>query len=270
MLLSLPQKVLLKSSQRRSPTNRSRYLHCRYGKSIAIAQNSQILLGATPPSFPTVSQPLQYPENPLLKEREDRSGDRKSAFKILIVEDEPIDLQVLINHLSLENYDITQASSGIEAIEIVDRGFKPDLIFRDVMMPQMTGYEVTQQLRKKFPPNELPILLVTAKNQISDIVEGLEFGANDYLTKPINKHELLARLKTHLSLARLNNAYSYFVPRQFLQFLNKESILDVSLGDRVEQEMSVLFSDIRDFTTLSERMTPEDDLKFINSYLWRM
>ena len=71
-------------------------------------------------------------------------------------------------------------------------------------------------------------------------------------------------------LAQLNKAYERFVPHQFLHFLEKSSIIDVELGDQVQLEMSVLFSDIRDFTTLSETMTPEDNFKFINSYLSRM
>ena len=76
--------------------------------------------------------------------------------------------------------------------------------------------------------------------------------------------------KKALEAAQLNQAYQRFVPHQFLQFLNKKSIIDVQLGDHVQQEMSVLFSDIRDFTQLSEQMTPEDNFKFINAYLSRM
>ena len=72
------------------------------------------------------------------------------------------------------------------------------------------------------------------------------------------------------NLEDLNKAYERFIPRQFLQVLNKASIIDVQLGDQVQQEMSVLFSDIRDFTALSEQMTPEDNFRFINSYLSRM
>ncbi len=78
------------------------------------------------------------------------------------------------------------------------------------------------------------------------------------------------RLKFTEELFQLNQAFSCFVPRQFLQCLNKKSIVDVQLGDSVQQEMSVLFSDIRDFTTLSERMTPQENFKFINTYLSRM
>jgi len=124
-------------------------------------------------------------------------------FCILIVDDEPINLQVLINHLSLNHYLIKQASSGQEAITLIEEGLKPDLVLLDVMMPKMTGYEVTKKLRDKWPLTELPILLLTAKNQVEDLVVGLEIGANDYLTKPISKDELLARIKTHLSIKHL-------------------------------------------------------------------
>jgi two-component system, sensor histidine kinase ChiS len=124
-------------------------------------------------------------------------------FSILIVDDEPVNLQVLINHLSLNHYQIKQATSGTEALTLIEEGIKPDLILLDVMMPQMTGYEVTQKLRNKWQLTELPILLLTAKNQVEDLVIGLEVGANDYLTKPISKDELLARIKTHLNVKRL-------------------------------------------------------------------
>ncbi|MEW6495912.1 MAG: response regulator, partial [Cyanobacteriota bacterium] len=191
-------------------------------------------------------------------------------FKILIVDDEPVNLQVLINHLSLQNYSLTQASNGTEALEAIEQGFKPDLILLDVMMPRMTGYETCQRIREKFPANEVPILMLTAKNQVNDLVEGLSVGANDYLTKPISKNELLARIKTHLQLSNINIASGRFVPHKFLQLLGKESIIDVAVGDNVQQEMSILFSDIRDFTTLSESMTPEENFKFINAYLSRM
>jgi len=72
---------------------------------------------------------------------------------------------------------------------------------------------------------------------------------------------------THLRLAKINTAYSRFVPREFLRFLNKESIIDVKLGDQIQKEMTILFSDIRSFTTLSEQMTPQENFNFLNSYL---
>jgi len=190
-------------------------------------------------------------------------------FKILIVDDEPINLQVLANNLSLENYAITQATNGLDALTLIESGFQPDLILLDVMMPRMTGYEVCKKLRERFLAIELPIVMLTAKNQTSDIVEGFISGANDYLTKPFSKNELLARIKTHIRLAKINAAYGRFVPHDFLRFLGHESIVDVKLGDHVQKNMTILFADIRDFTTLSEGMTPEENFNFINSYLSR-
>lgn len=119
---------------------------------------------------------------------------------ILIVDDELVNRQVLINYLSLQNYKITQASSGLEAITALEGGLEPDLVLLDVMMPSMTGYEVTQTIRDSWQLDELPIVLLTAKNRISDLVTGLNTGANDYLSKPVSKEELLARITTHLNL----------------------------------------------------------------------
>ena len=194
----------------------------------------------------------------------------EGAFKILIVDDEPVNIQVLINYLSLQNYAITQASNGMEALDVIHKGFQPDLILLDVMMPRMTGYELCQKIREQFLATELPVVLLTAKNQVSDLVEGFGAGANDYLTKPVLKNELLARIKTHIRLAKINAAYGRFVPHEFLQFLERESIVDVQLGDQVHKEMTVLFADIRSFTSLSEKMTPKENFDFLNAYLSRV
>jgi two-component system sensor histidine kinase ChiS len=189
---------------------------------------------------------------------------------ILVVDDELVNLQVLINQLSLQNYTVTKAMNGLEALALIDEGHPFDVVLLDVMMPRMSGYEVCQTIRERYPANELPILLLTAKNQLSDLVDGFNSGANDYLTKPISKPELLSRIKTHLNLSRYHIATSRFVPHELMRMLNKESIVDVQLGDQVQKTMTVLFSDIRSFTTLSETMTPLDNFKFINAYLSQM
>jgi two-component system sensor histidine kinase ChiS len=187
----------------------------------------------------------------------------------LVVDDELINVQVLTNYLSLQNYRVAQAFDGHEALEALSES-KPDLILLDIMMPKMSGYEVCQKIRAQYPTHELPIVLLTAKNQVSDLVAGFESGANDYLTKPFNKNELLARVRTHLRLAKINVAYGRFVPHEFLRFLERESIVDVHLGDQIQREMSILFSDIRAFTSLSEGMTPQENFNFLNSYLGRV
>jgi len=193
-----------------------------------------------------------------------------SRFTVLIVDDEPINRQVLLNHLSLQHYAVVEAGHGPEALELINEGLKPHLVLLDVMMPKMTGYEVCRRLREKFPANEMPILLLTAKTQVASLVEGLDAGANDYLTKPVSKNELLARIKTHLQVSNLNIAYGRFVPHQFIQLMDKQSVVDVKLGDHVEKEMTILFSDIRGFTSISETMKPQENFDFINAYLSRM
>ncbi len=194
---------------------------------------------------------------------------KNKDFTILVVDDELINVQVLTNYLSLHNYGIVQAFDGFEALEALEE-IQPDLVLLDIMMPKMSGYEVCHRIRKHYPNHELPIVLLTAKNQVSDLITGFEAGANDYLTKPFDKNELLARVKTHLRLAKINAAYGRFVPHEFLQYLERESIVDVKLGDQVQRDMAILFSDIRSFTSLSEQMTPQENFNFLNAYLGRV
>jgi len=203
----------------------------------------------------------------VLAKSEFRESER---LKILVVDDEPINIHVIINSLSREKYEITQASNGLEALNMIQSGFKPDLILLDVMMPQMTGYEVCREVRKKYSPLEMPILMLTAKNQTTDLVEAFNLEANDYVTKPFIKKELLARINTQIRLAKLSAAYGRFVPHDFISLLEKPSIIDVKLGENQERDMTVLFADIRSFTALSENMTPPENFAFINTYLGKV
>ncbi|MFC1513448.1 ATP-binding protein [candidate division KSB1 bacterium] len=212
-----------------------------------------------------VSRVREIGETVLIDTKKEFSSD--SEMKILVVDDEPMNLQVFSNQLQQFNYEVILAKSGAEALSIIEKGQKPDLVILDVMMPKMSGYEACRILREKYSSNELPIIMVTAKNQVTDLVEGLTSGANDYISKPVSKDELVARIKTHLRLSKISSAYARFVPDDFLKFLQKESIIDVRLGDNIQKEMSILFSDIRSFTHISEKMSPEENFNFLNSYL---
>lgn len=194
----------------------------------------------------------------------------KGRFKILIVDDEPVNQQVFQNHFMDQAFETHSALNGEEALEIIEQEGKFDLVLLDVMMPRMTGYEVCKHIRKQYSASELPVIMVTAKNQVQDLVEGLSTGANDYLAKPFSKDELLARVKTHLNLYSINSATGRFVPYQFLRALGKDNITEVHLGDHVSKDVSVFFSDIRRYTTLAEQMTPEENFRFVNSYAGRM
>ncbi len=142
---------------------------------------------------------VQYVEPPVPVAGQLTTPDQRS-FKILAVDDDPINLQVVVDYLSLQGYKADQVLSGMEALKTVEQDHY-DLILLDIMMPGMSGYEVCRKLRENHSANELPVIMLTVKDQVSDLVEGLYAGANDYLTKPISKGELLARVKTHLESA---------------------------------------------------------------------
>jgi len=197
-------------------------------------------------------------------------GQEEDKIRILVVDDEPVNQQVLKNHLSSGFYELFQAMNGEEAIRYLESGQGFDLVLLDVMMPRMSGYEVCQRIREKYLPSELPVIMVTARNQVEDLVQGLTLGANDYLAKPFSKEEFLARIQTHLDLHRIFDVTERFVPNEFLRSLGRQRITEVELGDFAEREVTVFFTDIRDYTTLSESMTPEENYRFVNAYNGRM
>lgn len=113
---------------------------------------------------------------------------------ILLVDDDAALLEVVTIMLSQEGYRVVTATDGTEALEAVDRE-TPDLVILDIMMPQMSGFEVCRKIRAD---SEIPIVMLTAKSQSVDKVVGLELGADDYITKPFDTKELLARIKAIL------------------------------------------------------------------------
>ena len=201
------------------------------------------------------------------------NGDPTSpeqSIRLLIIDDESINQQVLKHHLSDQRFTITQAMNGEEALTIIAKQPPFDLVLLDVMMPRMSGYDVCQKIREKYLPSELPVIMVTAKDQIQDVVQGLSVGANDYLPKPFYKEELLARINTQLDLHRIFQVAGRFIPYDFLRALNRERITEVLLGDYAEREVTVMFTDIRDYTALAETMTPEENFKFVKAFHKRM
>jgi DNA-binding response OmpR family regulator len=122
------------------------------------------------------------------------------AEKILIVEDEPALLDTLTYNLEREGYHVEAISNGIKALDAARKG-KPDLMILDIMLPDLDGFEITRILRQEM---NIPILILTARDEEIDRVLGLELGADDYLTKPFSMRELLARVKAQLRRVRLN------------------------------------------------------------------
>lgn len=119
--------------------------------------------------------------------------------RILIVDDDPVNLDILRDMLASEHYDITSMLSGKEALLKLHQG-EWDLVVSDVMMPHMSGYELTERIRMQFSISELPIILLTARNQPEDVQTAFLSGANDHVTKPVGAMELRLRIRAWVSL----------------------------------------------------------------------
>lgn len=128
-----------------------------------------------------------------------KSEKKKSAHKILIVDDVARNIQILGNILSSNGFQIAYAQSGKEALRITTKQ-DFDLILLDIMMPEMNGYDVCKKLKEDKETAEVPIIFLTAKADMDSIIKGFETGGQDYITKPFNSAELLARVNTHILL----------------------------------------------------------------------
>ena len=122
---------------------------------------------------------------------------------ILVVDDDPINVQLMEAQL-VNKYDIVKAFSGEEALDILGRE-KPDLIILDVMMPGINGYEVCRRIKSSEDTSFIPVIIVTALSSRDDRLEGIEAGADDFLTKPIDRVELLTRSKNLLQGKKLHD-----------------------------------------------------------------
>ncbi len=146
-------------------------------------------------------------------------------FSILIVDDAPKNIQVLANILGDEKYDISYATNGKQALgHIEENNF--DMVLLDVMMPEMDGYEVCRIIKKNHLYNDIPVIFITAKTDQESLMEAFDAGAQDYITKPFNSSELMARVETHLKLKAFEDSQQVVIDNALaeLKMLNKEII----------------------------------------------
>ncbi|MFA6195417.1 MAG: response regulator [Sulfurimonas sp.] len=141
-------------------------------------------------------------ENSINNENLPTVKNKFMSQKVLIVDDKPENLSLFSDILRPFNYDLSLATSGAMALESL-KNFLPDLILLDVVMPQMNGYEVLQEIKKDKTTCDIPVIFLTAKDTTEDIVKGFEEGAVDYIAKPFHPKELIARVSTHLEKARV-------------------------------------------------------------------
>ena len=191
------------------------------------------------------------------------SGTPVAPARILIVEDTPTNIQTLSAILKEHGYVISVAINGRQALNVIDK-VKPDLVLMDVMMPELDGYETCRILKSTPQWKDLPIIFLTAKTEVADIVRGFELGAVDYVGKPFNAHELLARVNTHLTIARLHRENTRLLlnilPAPIAEQLKRREGI---IAERYEN-ISVLFADIVGFTPRSAVMPASELVGLLN------
>ncbi|MDM8517713.1 response regulator [Desulfobacterales bacterium HSG16] len=145
--------------------------------------------------------PVSQTRSDILIPCQKKKQTNTDKFQILIVDDKSINMQVLDACFSTEEYSVIQADNGAKALEIIQSIFKPDLVLIDAVMPGISGFDVCRKIREMYSAAELPVILSTAKNRAEDLVEVFNAGANDYITRPFLKDELLSRIRCHLLLS---------------------------------------------------------------------
>jgi putative two-component system response regulator len=153
--------------------------------------------------------------------------------RVLVVDDEPFYLELLAETLT-GDYSITLAKNGEQALRRVQDGALPHLILLDVMMPEMDGYEACRRLKENPLTNEVPVIFLTAKSEITDELKGFELGAVDYITKPISIPILRARVKTHLALSEQMIALEHLVVERTEQLERTKDAVVYSMGALAE------------------------------------
>lgn len=202
----------------------------------------------------------------------------EAQAKILVVDDEEKNVKLMEAILLPRGYAIVKAYNGEEALQQVQNE-SPDLILLDVMMPIMNGFDVCKKLKHDPETRLIPIVIMTALGQIDDRIKGIEAGADDFLTKPVNRDEVLARIQTSLRLKeamqhkldRLKGAQEYlarFVPQSVIRRLEENP--EAPELEKTDQDMSALFVDVSGYTKLSEDMRQTADFvveKYFSRFL---
>jgi adenylate cyclase len=217
-----------------------------------------------------------------------------SPPRILIVDDNETNRDILMTRLGTHGYDLIQAADGEEAIDFAHK-MLPDLILLDVMMPKLDGIEATKRLKADSALPFMPIILVTAKADSKDVVAGLEAGADEYLTKPVDQTSLVARVKSMLRVKELHDK----VAAQAADLTKWNKTLEERVADQLTQieragrlkrflapqiaelvlnegdekvleshrrDVTVVFCDLRGFTAFAETAEPEEVMAVLRDY----
>lgn len=214
--------------------------------------------------------------------------------RILAVDDQPHNLRLLVDLLSAKGYEVATAASGTEALAKIESS-RPDLVLLDVIMPNMSGYEVCRKIREMPETAVLPIVMITALDPGEERVKGLDAGADDFLTKPINQPELLARVRSLLRIKQLYDTVqeqkaqlgdlNRTLERRVLEQVGQldrlgrlKRFFSPQLADLIvsggaedplkthRREIAVVFLDLRGFTSFAEAADPEEVMNVLRGY----
>jgi class 3 adenylate cyclase/CheY-like chemotaxis protein len=224
-----------------------------------------------------------------------RKGQRvRTPPQVLIADDNPMNLKILATRLAAEGYRILTAVDGAQALAVATAE-RPDLILLDVMMPKVDGFQVCRQLKQDPALSFTPIIMVTAMADAKDAVAGLDAGADEYLTKPVDQQALVARVRSMLrikslhdtvhaqaaELARWNATLEQQVAAQIdelqrvgrLKRFFSPQVAELILAGGTEdplrshrREITVVFVDLRGFTAFAETAEPEEVMQILTDY----
>ncbi len=206
------------------------------------------------------------------------SATESPSARLLVVDDNENNRDIVSRLLEREGFAVATAENGAQALEQI-KAEPPDLVLLDIMMPVMDGIEACKRIKDDADSRLIPVVIMTALGQVDDRVRGIQAGADDFLTKPVNRGELLARIQTSLRLKqtvdtkldRLKGAQEYlarFVPQSVIRQLEEHP--DAPELEQTDQDMSAMFVDVSGYTKLSENMRQTADFmveKYFSRYL---
>jgi adenylate cyclase len=198
------------------------------------------------------------------------------AGRVLVVDDDPLNRMLLTRSLEREGHRVGSAASGQEALEILRE--KPfDVVLLDIVMPELDGVSVLERLKRDPVLQHVPVIMISAVDEIDTVVRCIEMGSEDYLPKPFNPVLLRARINAALAKKRLHEVERERVREVFSRFVPEHVVDDVL--ERADEDLrlggsrgvgTVMFTDIREFTAFTERTQPDRVIDVLNEYFGEM